>query len=453
MITANELTTALRPTLIRAPSVGPMRFQRAIVDSRRAGRGDLFVALKGEHADGHDFLADAAGRGATGAIVERPVEHALPQYVVKDALAALHALARQRRAARPKLKVIGITGSVGKTTTKELTAAVLATRYPLLKNEGNLNSEIGLPLVLLELTQKHRRAVLEMGMWAPGEITFLCELARPEAGVVTNVGPSHMERLGTIDAIADAKAELVESLPPEGVAVLNADDARVAAMRQRTGANVITYGLSAEADVRAEDVDSHGLAGVRFVLTRGSERAPVYSRLPGRAMVHNALAAAAVAITDGLELHDIAAALTEAQVPARLVAHKGARGSLIIDDTYNASPASMRAALDLLGEVPGRRFAVLGDMRELGDAETEGHREVGAYAAGIADVIFAVGELGRLIGESAIASGHRRVRVVDDKTEVAPAILPELQPGDVVLLKASRALALETVLAELQEGE
>jgi UDP-N-acetylmuramoyl-tripeptide--D-alanyl-D-alanine ligase len=243
----------------------------------------------------------------------------------------------------------------------------------------------------------------------------------------------------------------VESLPASGVAVLNADDERVAAMAERTKAHVITYGLAQDADIRAEEVDSRGLAGVHFTLAHGGERVPVYSHLPGRAMIHNALAAAAVAVTDGLELDDIAAALSAAQIPARLVAHKGCSGSLIIDDTYNASPASMRAALDLLGEVPGRKFAVLGDMRELGEAEAEGHRDVGAYAAGIADAIFAVGELGRGIGEAAIAAGHRNVRIVEDKSQVAPAILPQLGPGDVVLLKASRALALETVLDELRE--
>jgi UDP-N-acetylmuramoyl-tripeptide--D-alanyl-D-alanine ligase len=290
-----------------------------------------------------------------------------------------------------------------------------------------------------------------MGMWAPGEIRLLCELAKPEVGVVTNVGPSHMERLGSIEAIANAKAELVESLPASGVAVLNADDERVAAMAERTDANVITYGLDAEADVRAEEIDSRGLAGVHFTLVHGSERVAVYSRLPGRAMVHNALAAAAVAVIDGLELDDIATALSAAQVPARLVAHKGRCGSLIIDDTYNASPASMRAALDLLGEVPGRKYAVLGDMREMGDAEAEGHRGVGTYAAGIADAIFAIGELGRMIGEAALAAGHANVHIVENKADIAPAILPQLGPGDVVLLKASRALELETVLEELRE--
>ncbi len=450
MITAKELATALRPALIRAPAVGPMKFRRAVIDSRKAGRGDIFIALKGEHADGHDFVADAAQRGATGAIVERPVEADIAQYVVPSALAALQNLAHLRRMSRPRLKVIGITGSVGKTTTKELTAAVLATRYPLLKNEGNLNSEIGLPLVLLELTTRHRRAVLEMGMWAPDEIGLLCEIAQPDVGIVTNVGPSHMQRLGSLEAIANAKAELVEMLDEDGVAILNADDPLVAAMAERTEAHVVTFGLSPGADVRAEDVESRGLAGVRFTLVHGDERAAVYSRLPGRAMVHNALAAAAAALVDGLDLADVAEALSQAQIPTRLTAHPGIGGSLIIDDTYNASPASMRAALDLLAEVPGRKFAVLGDMRELGAAEMEGHREIGRYAARTADVIYAIGDLGRWIGDTAIAEGHPDVHILSDKSQVALELRAQLAPGDVVLLKASRALELETVLEELR---
>jgi UDP-N-acetylmuramoyl-tripeptide--D-alanyl-D-alanine ligase len=451
MITAKELATALRPALIRAPSVGPMRFQHAVVDSRKAHRGDIFVALKGDRVDGHDYVAEAAARGATAAIVQHEVDADIAQYVVPNPLSALQQLARNRRAARPKLKVIAVTGSVGKTTTKELVAAVLGTRYSLLKNEGNLNSEIGLPVVLLELTRKHQRAVLEMGMWASGEIAFLCDIAAPEIGIVTNVGPSHMERLGSIDAIVDAKAELVEALPEDGVAILNADDPLVAAMAERTQANVLTYGLSEGADVRAEEIVSHGLSGVQFVLVHGDEREPVYSHLPGRAMVSNALAAAAAGIIDGMELADVAAALTDAQVPARLRAHRGINGSTLIDDTYNASPASMRAALELLGELPGRKIAVLGDMRELGAGEIEGHQEVGRLAAEVADLIFAVGELGRWIGDAAIQAGHTGVQIMMEKSAVAVALLPQLQPGDVVLLKASRALALESLLDELEE--
>ena len=450
MITAKELATALRPALIRAPAVGPLKFRRAVVDSRKAGRGDIFFALKGERVDGHEFIAAAAARGAAGAVVMREVEADIAQYVVPDPLRALQDLAYQRRNDRPRVKVVGVTGSVGKTTTKELTAAVLATRYSTLKSAGNLNSEIGMPLMLLELTQRHRRAVLEMGMWAPGEIAFLCELAQPEIGIVTNVGPSHLERMGTMEAIEKEKGDLPAALPEDGVAVLNADDERVAAMAERTNANVITYGLGDDADVRAEDIESQGLSGVRFTLVHGDERQPVYSRLPGRAMVHNALAAAAAGLVDGLELDEIATALSEAQIEVRLKPHRGPNGSLIIDDTYNASPASMRAALDLLGEVQGRKIAVLGDMRELGAEELEGHSEVGRYAAGIADVIFAIGSLGRWIGDAAIHAGHPNTHIAAGKDGIAKAIGP-LEPGDVVLVKASRSLELETLVAELAE--
>ncbi len=451
MITAKELATALSPALIRAPSVGPLKFRKAVVDSRKAGRGDIFIALKGEHVDGHDFVVAAAARGAAAAIVSREIDVDIAQYVVPDPLRALQDLAFQRRNDRPRVKVIGVTGSVGKTTTKELTATVLATRYNTFRSAGNLNSEIGMPLMLLELTQRHRRAVLEMGMWAAGEIAFLCDLAQPEIGIVTNVGPSHLERLGTIEAIEKEKGDLPAALPEDGIAVLNADDPRVAAMADRTNANVVTYGLSAEADVRAEDIQSQGLAGVRFTLVHGDERHPVYSRLPGRAMIHNALAAAATALCDGLELDEIAVALTEAQIEMRLQPHKGRNGSLIIDDTYNASPASMRAALDLLGEVPGRKIAVLGDMRELGSEETEGHRDVGRYAASIADIIYTVGPLGRWIGDAAIHAGHPVTHISAGKDGVAEAIAPLLEPGDVVLVKASRSLELETLVADLME--
>src|SRR5438477_2242562 len=329
MITARQILEALRPRQTIAAGNAPTRFRHAVVDSRKAGRGDLFVALKGERADGHDFVADAARRGATGAIVERPVDAAIAQYVVPDALAALQELARKRRLARTRMKVIGVTGSVGKTTTKELIAGVLATKYAVLKSEGNLNSEIGLPLVLLEATNQHRRAVLEMAMWAPGEIALLCEIAQPEIGVVTMVGPVHQERLGTIEAIAWEKSQLPASLPGYGVAVLNADDPRVMAMAERSGAHVITFGLAETADVRAEDIESHGLAGVNFTLVHGVEREPVYSRLPGRAMVHNALAAAAVGIVDGLPLADVAAAISGLPRASRMGVHRGHGGSTI----------------------------------------------------------------------------------------------------------------------------
>jgi UDP-N-acetylmuramoyl-tripeptide--D-alanyl-D-alanine ligase len=292
-----------------------------------------------------------------------------------------------------------------------------------------------------------------MGMWAEGEMALLCQIAKPDIGVVTMVGPVHMERLGSIEAIAQEKGVLPASLPPDGVAVLNADDSRVAAMADRTEANVITYGLSPDADVRADEIESHGLAGVSFTLVHAGAREHVYSHLPGRAMVHNALAAAAVGLVDGLTIADVAAALTAAPARVRFHSRRGPNGSLIIDDAYNASPASVLAALDLLGEMPGRKIAVLGDMRELGAAETQGHRDVGVRAAAIADTVITVAALGRIIADTAREAGHADVHALEGKAEVAPFLRDRLREGDVVLLKASRALAFETIVEELGEEE
>ncbi len=448
MITAREIEA-----VIGAPVVGEEGdacHAHAVADSRKVAPGDLFVALRGERTDGHDFVADGAARGATAAIVARAVPVDVTQYVAPDPLAAIQELARRKRTGLPGLRVVGVTGSVGKTTTKEICAAVLSTRYRLLKSEGNLNSEIGLPLVLLELDATHERAVLEMGMWAPGEMALLCDLAQPDVGVVTMVGPVHLERLGSIDAIAREKAVLPQSLPASGTAVLNADDARVAAMAAGTRVRVLMFGLSATAGVRAEDLAGHGLAGASFTLAHGNERARVRTVVPAP-LVRDALAAAAVALADGFALADVAAAISDARPQMRYRVLRGVAGAMLIDDSYNASPASMRSALDLLAETPGRRVAVLGDMRELGGAEQAGHHEVGLYAAAAADVIVTVGALGRTIGEAARDAGHSDVRTFEDKAETITMLRNDLRGGDVVLVKGSRALELETLADALRE--
>ncbi len=452
MIGGAEIAGSLGPLLRERPALD-VRFRRVVIDSRQAGRGDLFIALPGEHGDGHEFVLDAVERGARGVLV-RGLRQALPPgvavFVVPDTLAALQRLAAGRRNRR-RARVIGVTGSVGKTTTKEIAAAVLATRYPVLKNEANYNNEIGLPLTLLGLTHRHRRAVLEMGMYALGEIRALCEIARPEVGVVTNVGPSHLERLGSLEAIANAKAELPESLPSHGFAVLNADDPLVMAMAERTPAQHVSYGISGDADVRATEIKSRGLDGVAFRLHWGGRGAAAETSLPGRHIVSNALAAAAVGLADGMSLAEVVSALEEVRVPLRIQVHRGRRGCTILDDTYNASPASMAAALDLMAEIPGRRIAVLGDMAELGAAEREGHRAVGRRAAETADVIHAIGELSGLVAEAAREAGHTATYQWPNKEAAAEGLAPDLRPGDVVLLKASRAMALETILDVLKE--
>jgi len=411
------------------------------------------VALRGEHHDGHDFLSDALASGARGLLIQR-LPASLPEgvtaYVVKDTLDALQRLAAGRRR-QHEVRVIGITGSVGKTTTKEIAASVLRRRYRVLKNEANYNNEIGLPLTLLKLTRRHERAVLEMGMYALGEVRLLCDIARPQVGVVTNVGPSHLERLGSMQAIARAKAELVETLPGDGYAILNGDDPHVRAMSGKTRARVVLYGTSARCQVRGTELESKGLRGISFTLECESGRARAKTRLPGRHLLHNALAAAAVGLVEGMAVEEVTEALSRARVPLRVRVYRGRNGSTILDDTYNASPASVLAALDLLADVPGRRIAVLGDMRELGAAEEEGHRVVGRQAARVAQVIYTVGDLARLIGEEAQRAGHPAVSMWASKEEAARDLARNLAAGDVVLLKASRALELETMLTELRD--
>jgi UDP-N-acetylmuramoyl-tripeptide--D-alanyl-D-alanine ligase len=454
MIRAAEVESSLQPVLLERAGEPAKGFRRVVTDSQQVRPGDLFVALRGEHHDGHDFLADALAKGARGLLIER-LPAAPPEgvslYRVKDTLDALQRLAAGRRRRQPEARVIAVTGSVGKTTTKEIVASVLGHRFKVLKNEANYNNEIGLPLTLLGLTGRHERVVLEMGMYALGEIRLLCEIARPQVGVVTNVGPSHLERLGSMEAIAAAKAELVEALPADGCAVLNGDDPLVRAMAKKTRAGTVLYGTSAGCQVRGTEMEGSGLGGISFTLEYGGERARAKTRLPGRHLLHNALAAAAAGLVEGMTLAEVVEALSRTRAQLRLHVHKGRNGSTILDDTYNASPTSMLAALALLADMPGRRIAVLGDMRELGDATEEGHRVVGREAARAAQVIHAVGEMGRLIGEEAERAGHPAVRLWESKEAAARALAPELRRGDVVLLKASRAMALETIIAELKD--
>ena len=449
-----------------------------VIDSRQTGPGSLFVALPGEHTDGHNYVAHAFSRGAAAALVSRPVDApgvlvdarhvqatGLPAgqpvcILVDDPLRALQRLAAAWRA-RFTPRVIGITGSVGKTTTKEIVAAVLAQRFVTLKNQGNLNNEIGLPLTVLELDDHHQRVVLEMGMYDVGEITQLCHIAQPHVGVLTNVGPVHLERLGTIERIAQAKAELVLALPASGVAVLNADDPLVAAMAGRTQARVFWYGLSPDADLWADEIEGEGLDGIRFRFHFQGETLHVRVPLLGRHSVHTALRAAAVGLVEGLSWEEIVRGMQQLDVQLRLIATRGLNGATLLDDTYNASPASTMAALNLLADLPvenGRRIAVLGDMLELGSYEEEGHRKVGVRAADVVDLLVTVGRRAQLIAEEALAAGLGRDKVLAlDDAEAALAELRAIMgPGDVVLVKGSRAVRMDeiaTALTDTQPGK
>ena len=417
MLTLAEILEATGGELRGAqPSLGGLRFSRVVVDSRAVTPGALFVALKGQKHDGHAFVAQALAGGAAGALVERvpadcawalnPHAEGPPLIVVGSSPAALAAMARYALDRQPRLDVVGITGSLGKTTTKEVVASVLGARRRVLKSEGNLNSEIGLPMTVLNgLDRPYDIAVLEMAMYQLGDIRLLARLARPRVGVVTAVLPVHLERLGTIERIQQAKQELIEELPSNGVAVLNADDPRVAQMATATSARVVRYGVSESADVRAEHISSQGLRGVHFDLLHAGQRRRVHLPLLGAHSVHAALAATAVASDEGLSLSDIAEALQRLSPTLRLLVVDGINGSRVVDDSYNASPESVLAALNLLRELPGRRkIAVLGDMLELGSEEEPSHRRVGNRAAAVLDVLVK-GSLA--MGMSAVVRGIR----------------------------------------------
>jgi UDP-N-acetylmuramoyl-tripeptide--D-alanyl-D-alanine ligase len=450
MLSLLELRQALGRELLSERPGAARGFAGVTNDSRRAAPGEVFFALRTESRDGHDFIADACARGATGVVAER--EAAVPEGValfrVRDTKRALGEVARYWRS-RFEVKCIAISGNVGKTTTKELTAALLARKGPVLRSPANFNDEVGLAMTVLQLTNRHRRAVLEVGMFELGEIRRLVEICRPEVAVVLNVGPTHLERLGSMEAIAAAKAEAVEGLPASGWAVLNADDPRVAAMAGLTRARVLTFGLGAGADVRGVEVRSRGLAGVDFSLRVLDRAVATHSPLPGAALVSNALAAAAVAIADGWSVEEAAAALPCLEPETRLRSRRARSGALVLDDTYNAGPASMLAALDVLAETPGRRIALLGDMLELGSEEAAGHALVGERAAAVADVLFTVGERGRLIAEAARREGATEVHHVASREAAVRQLAALLRPGDVLLVKASHGMRLETVVEEL----
>ena len=441
----------LAPTTVRS-------FRLAVVDSRRAVPGCLFVALRGERDDGHRYLADAIAAGAVAALVEREVD--LPPGAdaalvrVADSLAAIQELAAAWRNLFA-VRVVGITGSTGKTLAKEVTADVLGRALSVLRNEGNLNSETGLPMTLLRLEPEHQVAVLEMGMYTTGEIARLVEISRPEVGVVLAVHPTHLERAGSIERIATAKSELPAGLPADGLAVLNADDRRVAAMAAVTAAPVRTFGLGPSADVRAEDVTPLGLEGVSFTLRApwGSQR--VRSASPGRHLVPHALAAAAVAEHFAVPMSDVAAALEAGSyAPHRMAIEEMASGAILVDDTYNASPVSVAAALEFIAETPvvrGRRLAVLGDMLELGPDERGLHERVGAQAAAVLDGLVTVGERGEWIAEAARAAGLDRVAAATDAEQAVAVVDRVLDPGagDLLLIKASRGIALDRLVGAL----
>ncbi|MGB9791742.1 MAG: UDP-N-acetylmuramoyl-tripeptide--D-alanyl-D-alanine ligase [Thermacetogeniaceae bacterium] len=432
--------------------------QGVAIDSRRIEPGQLFFAFKGNKVDGHDFVGEALRRGAVGAVISKPVAVVTdrPLIRVQDPYKALQDLARYYRSLF-QIPVVGVTGSTGKTTTKELIAGVLGVRFSVLKTSGNYNNELGLPLTVLQLHKGHEVAVLEMAMRGRGEIASLCDISRPLVGVITNIGRTHLELLGTQEAIAEAKGELLESLPPEGCAVLNPKDPWQMKLREKAKSNILYYGDSEECDVRALSVRSLGLSGSVFLLRTPRGEALCRLPLPGLHNVTNALAAAAVGHWFGLTPAEIAAGLEEVTAAGmRLEIKDGIKGSKIIDDSYNANPDSVKAALNLLAQVSEKRrgIAVLGDMYELGEETVSGHREVGIKAAELEiDCLCTVGKLAREIAYGALGDGMPpdRVHVFDDKSQAIEFLKAFLQEGDLVLIKGSRGMKMEEIVWALTE--
>ena len=456
-ISLDELLAATGGRLLGSTTV--TSFSTAAVDSRHAQPGSCFVALRGERVDGHAYVREAVTNGARVLLVEHPVDLPAGPSVavvqVPDTLFALQELAARWRS-RFAVRVVGITGSTGKTIAKEIVADVLSRTLRVLRNEGNLNSETGLPMTLLRLEPSDEVAVLEMSMYTEGEIARLAEIAVPEIGVVLAVHPTHLQRAGSLEAIARAKSELPAALPRDGLAILNADDVRVAAMRDVTRAEVRTFGLGPGADVRAEDVRSLGLAGTEFTLRAPWATRRLRSGTPGRHLVPHALAAIAVAERLAVPIDEVEAGLMQgSRAEHRMAIMEAVSGATVIDDTYNASPVSVSAALDFLAETPvpagGRRYAVLGDMLELGPDEERLHREIGVRAAGAVDGLLAVGERGRWIAEAARGAGLQRVDTAPDATTAVDALdrLLAPGPGDVLLVKGSRGVELDLLVAAI----
>ena len=455
-LTSGEVAKAVGGELIHG--TGEERAVGVSIDTRTIEKGQLFFAIIGERYDAHQFLPQAWEQGAGGAVVEEgyPASQIPPKGFlirVDDTTLALGELASYYLNSF-ELQVVAITGSVGKTTTKDMVASVLGERYSLLKTDENYNNQYGLPLTIFQLESHHQLLVLEMGMSGLGEITYLCRIASPQLGIITNVGPTHLEELETVENVARGKAELAEALPEKGALFLNGDDPLVRKMSKKSRATSFFYGLEEEQlDYRARSIASSDSGGTVFTF-QGEE---FFLPLPGRHNLYNALAALGLGSWMGMEKGEMAAGLKSFQPSSlRMNFLHLDRGVRIINDTYNASPLSMRAALETLQQTPAlRRIAVLGDMLELGLEEEKEHLQLGAlvYEMGI-DLLFSVGELGALITEGARAEGMPSSSLCYQPSleDLAAQLTDLLQEGDLVLFKASRGIRLEQVVTSIESA-
>jgi UDP-N-acetylmuramoyl-tripeptide--D-alanyl-D-alanine ligase len=429
----------------------------ASLDSRRIERGELFAALAGPKHDGHRFVADAFAHGAAAALVSRvppdcpwaadPTLDGPPLILVADVLGALHRAARAARSRHPA-RVVGVVGSVATGTARDLIAAVLRARGPLIQSDGALAAEHSLPLGLLRLTEEHRYAVVDLAGRSPAEVRGLAESAQPDVGVVMNVRRRRLDAQTALEEIAAAQAEVVRSLHPDGVAVLNADDRLVRAMAGRAAAPVRFFGLGPAAEVRAHDIAGRGLGGTEFGLYHDGGSLRVVLPLVGLLSVHAALAAATVGLAEGMDLAEVVEALAKSSSSVRIMLARAINGAQILDDTYDAGPESMLAALNLLEELDGRKVAVLGDMLGLGDTEEAAHIKVGSRAALVVDLLVTVGARAALAAAEARRAGLDETAVVaaPDREAAIFELERRLRPGDSVLVKGSREMEMEGVV-------
>ncbi len=438
-------------------SLAGMEIKGVSIDSRNIRKDELFVAIKGERFDGHDFVPEVMKKGAWGALVERAVLKSRQNdfggfrnvLAVEDTVSALQEMSFMHRK-KFQIPVVGITGSNGKTTTKEMLAAILKQRGPVLKNEGNLNNHLGVPLTLLKLEPRHQSAAVEMGMSAAGEIETLGRIVSPDVGVITNIGPAHLEFLGSLDGVALAKAELLGCIRPGGTAVLNVDDRYFATFREKWQGRVVSFGLERAADVSANNVRQEAEC-INFTLAMDGSSTTVRLRAVGRHNVLNALAAAAAAKAVGMTIEAAKAGLEDFVPVAMRSELKTVKGRIVFVDYYNANPGSVEAALETLVSLrPGAQaVAVLGDMLELGAGGVEAHKEVGRAAArlGVA-VLIVVGPLSKYMLEGAREAGMRQSSLfaAGSHEEAADLLEKHSNNGDAVLIKGSRGMKMEKIL-------
>jgi UDP-N-acetylmuramoyl-tripeptide--D-alanyl-D-alanine ligase len=436
-------------------------WQGAALDSRSVQSGELFFALPGEHTDGHLFVGAALERGASAVVVDRAVGTPEGSGVIRvaDTFTALHLLTREVRQRAPR-HLVAVTGSIGKTTTKELLAAMLKSRFKVARNPGNLNNLFGFPIALLGIPEDTEWMVAEMGMSTPGELGQVSRLGRPDVAVLTNIRPVHLEFFGSLRAIAMAKAEILEGLAPGGVLVANRDDPEVARIASGFDGKVVWFGIDQPAEVRAEGVEAdEQTPGTRFVLTLGAERGEIQLPLYGRYNVENCLAAAACAFHLGVTMEEIqAGSMNVDPLAGRGIVHRLSADRVIIDDSYNSNPVALSRALESARALPAKRhWAVLGDMLELGEEAAGYHRAAGREAAELGfEPIVGVGELAR---EIVAGAGEANMQGLwfEDALAAASELRGRLEPGDVVLVKGSRGVALEGVvdslLAEVEEAD